>query len=77
MYDLEHEALFRSIREGQPINNGHYMANSTMIAIMGRMSAYSGQTMSWDKCFANEKRLGPKEYVWNDDIPPVTVPIPG
>ena len=26
MYDVEHEELFASIRSGNPINNGHYMA---------------------------------------------------
>ena len=50
MYDLEHVALFNSIREGKPINNGHYMANSTMLAIMGRMCTYTGQTLTWDEC---------------------------
>ena len=41
---IEHEHLFKSIRDGKPINNGHYMANSTMLAIMGRMCTYTGQT---------------------------------
>jgi predicted dehydrogenase len=32
MYEIEHIELFRSIREGRPINDGHFMANSTMKA---------------------------------------------
>ena len=76
MYQLEHEALFRSIRAGTPLNNGHYMCNSTMLAIMGRMSSYTGQTMSWDDCLANTTRLGPTQYVWGD-VPEPPVAIPG
>ena len=77
MYDLEHVALFNSIREGKPINNGHYMANSTMLAVMGRMCTYTGQTLTWDKCFHSNERLGPSEYAWNDNVPAVEVAIPG
>ena len=42
MYQSEHDALFASIREGKPINNGSYMSSSTLLAIMGRMAAYTG-----------------------------------
>ena len=77
MYDLEHVALFNSIRDGKPINNGHYMCNSTMIAIMGRMCTYTGQELTWDECYSNDQRLGPQQYAWNDDVPPGIVAIPG
>src|SRR5262245_18335777 len=42
MYQKEHDELFASIRSGNQINNGLYMCRSTMLAIMGRMSAYTG-----------------------------------
>jgi predicted dehydrogenase len=77
MYDLEHEALFNSIREGRPINDGHFMCNSTMIGIMGRMCTYSGQTLTWDQCLNSQERLGPLEYEWTDNVPPDNVPVPG
>jgi hypothetical protein len=53
------------------------MANSTMLAIMGRMCTYTGQTLSWDKCFNSQERLGPSEYAWNDAVPASNVAIPG
>ncbi len=31
-----------------PINNGEYMTKSTMLAIMGRMAAYTGKTITWE-----------------------------
>jgi myo-inositol 2-dehydrogenase / D-chiro-inositol 1-dehydrogenase len=77
MYDLEHVALFSSIRDGKPINNGHYMCNSTMLAIMGRMCTYTGQTLTWDECLNCPERLGPAAYAWNDDVPPVKAAVPG
>jgi myo-inositol 2-dehydrogenase / D-chiro-inositol 1-dehydrogenase len=77
MYDLEHVALFNSIRDGKPINNGHYMANSTMLAVMGRMCTYTGQTLTWDQCINSREKLGPSEYAWNDNVPAVAVAIPG
>jgi myo-inositol 2-dehydrogenase / D-chiro-inositol 1-dehydrogenase len=77
MYDIEHEAMFASIRDGKPINNGHYMANSTMLGIMGRMCTYTGQALTWDQCFNSQERLGPSEYAWNDNVPAVEVAVPG
>jgi predicted dehydrogenase len=77
MYVLEHQALYNSIRDGAPINNGHYMANSSMIGIMGRMCTYSGQQLTWEQCFNSQDRLGPREYAWTDDVPPTIVAIPG
>ena len=76
MYRNEHVEFFKSIRSGTPINNGHYMCNSTMVGIMGRMAAYSGKNITWDECFNSDERLGPKDYSWTDvAIDPV--PIPG
>jgi predicted dehydrogenase len=77
MYVLEHQALFNSIRDGKPINNGHYMANSTMLGVMGRMCTYTGQELTWDQCFNSSQRLGPSEYAWNDNVPECKVAIPG
>ncbi len=75
MYTAEHEKLFESIRSGSPINDGDYMCNSTMIAIMGRMATYTGKTLTWDECINSEVRLGPETYAWGDmPEPPVAIP---
>ncbi len=62
MYQKEHDELFASIRAGTPINDGTWMANSTMLAIMGRMSAYTGQRITWEQAMASTERLGPATY---------------
>ena len=75
MYDEEHRALFASIRSGSPLNNGVYMATSTMLAIMGRMAAYTGQTLTWDECLNSTENLTPARYDWGAiTVPPVAKP---
>ena len=64
MYQNEHDELFKSIRSGEPINNGEYMCKSTLMAIMGRMSAYTGQTITWEQAWSSELDLTPPAYVW-------------
>ncbi len=76
MYLVEHQHLFKSIRDAEPINNGDYMCNSTMIALMGRMAAYTGKTLTWDECFNSQQRLGPEDYAWTD-VPEPKIAIPG
>ena len=76
MYLVEHEELFKSIRSGTPINNGGYMTNSTLLAIMGRMSTYTGQDVKWEDVISNTEKLGPDKYEWGD-APAETVAIPG
>ncbi len=76
MYDLEHVALFKSIREGKPINNGDYMCKSTLMAIMGREACYSGKTITWEQAMNSQQVLGPSRYAWGP-APEVKTPTPG
>jgi predicted dehydrogenase len=76
MYQVEHDEMFASIRKGKPINNGHYMCNSTMVGLLGRMAAYTGQTVTWEQLEKSTERLGPNEYAWTD-VPVQSVAIPG
>jgi myo-inositol 2-dehydrogenase / D-chiro-inositol 1-dehydrogenase len=48
-YDLEHVALFDGIRTSKPVNSGDYMVRSTTIGIMGQLSCYTGQQVTWDQ----------------------------
>jgi predicted dehydrogenase len=69
MYVAEHEALFASIRHGRPINNGVYMARSTMWAIAGRMATYTGKTITWEQAMNSKEDLSPQRYAWDADPP--------
>lgn len=79
MYQTEHDELFASIRKGEPFNDGTRMAHSTMLAIWGRMAAYTGQTISWEEALNSQEVLGPKvdEYNWKLDWPMKEVALPG
>jgi predicted dehydrogenase len=75
MYQSEHDALFASIRAGEPIANGEYMAHSTLMAIMARMAAYTGQEITWQQALASQEDLTPKSYEWGPlDVAPVAIP---
>ena len=75
MYDSEHVALFKSIRNNEPINNGDYMCKSTMCAIMARTSAYTGKAATWQQMMDSEESFTPKEYAWGARVvDPIVVP---
>lgn len=67
MYQTEHNELFASIRNGKPMNDGEWMANSSMMAILGRDVAYTGQTITWDEAIKSEKTAGPPtdKFAWD------------
>src|SRR5262249_44626523 len=77
MYQTEHDDLFKAIRSGQPINNGEYMARSTLLAIMGRMAAYTGQEITWDMALGSKEVLSPSRYDWDAQPPGALVALPG
>ncbi|MCZ6597943.1 MAG: Gfo/Idh/MocA family oxidoreductase [Planctomycetota bacterium] len=75
MYQNEHDALFEAIRAGEPINNGEYMAHSTLMAMMGRMSAYTGQTIGFEQALNSQEDLTPPAYEWGPmEVAPVARP---
>ena len=75
MYQNEHDALFRAIRADKPINNGDYMCKATMMAIMGRMAAYTGKAVTWDEAMNSQLDLTPPKYEWGDlAVAPVAIP---
>jgi predicted dehydrogenase len=75
-YEEEHRHLIESIRAGRPLNEGQRIAESTLTAIMGRMSAYTGRELSWKWVLNSSKlKLGPEKYEFGDmPVEPVAVP---
>jgi len=53
-YVQEHVDLIRGIFTDKPLNEARQVAESTMVAIMGRMSAYTGQLVRWSDVMKNE-----------------------
>jgi hypothetical protein len=77
LYQQEHDEFFASIRSGKPMNNGEYMAKSTLLAIMGRMAAYTGQEITWEMASHSKEDLSPPRYAWDVSLPAPPVARPG
>jgi predicted dehydrogenase len=77
MYDVEHAEFFASIRSGKLINDGDRMATSTMVGIMGRMAAYTGQEITYEQALASQEKLVPDNLTWESPAPEVHVALPG
>ena len=72
----EHAALISGIRNGNPVNDGKQMAESTLVAIMIRMSAFTGRTLGWKWAMnASKLDLSPPKYEFGDlEVRPVAIP---
>ncbi|MGB3852303.1 MAG: Gfo/Idh/MocA family oxidoreductase [Tunicatimonas sp.] len=77
MYQTEHNELFAAIRNNEPVNDGDIMTQSTILAVMGRMAAYTGQVVTWEDVMKSTETLGPKEYAWDLVYETPPVPMPG
>ena len=75
-YVQEHADLIASIRGGKVLNEGRQIAESTMCAVIGRMSAYTGRAISWEWAMsASQLDLSPKRYEFGPNpVDPVAVP---
>lgn len=74
---LQHMEQLNAIRKGLPLNEAKRIAESSLTAIMARMSAYTGRELSWKWLInASELKLGPEKYELGD-LPDWPVAIPG
>jgi predicted dehydrogenase len=75
-YVQEHTDLIKSIRDGKPLNELEQVANSTMTAIMGRMSTYTGKAITWEQAVNSKEVLMPVSLDWRMSLttPPVAIP---
>ncbi len=58
-YQIEHDDLFKAIREDTPYNEAEYGASSTMTAILGRMATYSGKELTYKEALEHGRELYP------------------
>ena len=76
MYQREHDVLFAAIRSGKPKNDDLNLATSTLLAIMGRHAAYSGQQVTWDQSLNSQVALVPKpvDMKAKHEVPGLAIP---
>lgn len=77
MYQVCHNEFFAALRKGEIINTGEYMANSTMLGILGREAAHTGQRVTWEQLWNAEQKMVPDDLKMSDEFPVAPVPVPG
>jgi len=76
-YVQEHTDLIECIRSAKPVNELKGVAESTLTAIMGRMSSYTGKPVTWDQALNSKLDTFPEGLTWNTPIKVDPVPTPG
>lgn len=76
MYQVEHDELFASIRASKPVNDGEWMTRSNLLALAGRMAAYSGQTITFNQALDSTEILFPENITWDTKYD-LSIAIPG
>jgi predicted dehydrogenase len=77
MYQTEHDELFAAIRSGKHINDGDYLCSSTLLAIMARQAAYTGQDVTWEQALNLQDELNPQPWDMDADREIRPMPVPG
>jgi predicted dehydrogenase len=75
--DQEHVDFVNSIRNNLGFNELENTAISSMVAIMGRVSAYTGKETTWEEMMNSDLKLGPKVFAFGPVDIPKTVPVAG
>jgi len=77
-YVQEHVALLNSITNAGPyINDGVECAHSTLTAIMGRMSAFTGQEVTWEDAMKSDLSIVPADLSFDKEYPIGPLAVPG
>jgi myo-inositol 2-dehydrogenase / D-chiro-inositol 1-dehydrogenase len=76
-YVQEHIDLVTAIRTGKTFNELENTAISTMVAIMGRLSAYTGKETTYEEMMNSDLKLGPKVFTFGPVDVPKEVPVAG
>lgn len=78
-YVQEHINLVTCIRQNIPFNEAEQTAISNMVAIMGRVSAYTGKEVTYEEMMNSDMKIGPDTYIMGDIgfIQNAKIPVPG
>jgi predicted dehydrogenase len=77
-YVSEHKVLLAGVTgSGAYVNEGERIAHSTLMAIMGRMSAYTGKSITWKQALESKLDLRPGADLALGSMPAGEVAVPG
>jgi len=77
MYVEEHKELYASVRSGAAHNDGEWMCQSTLAAIMGRMAAATGAEVTWEHMLKSQDNIWPENLRMDMDLPVAPMASPG
>ncbi len=75
MYQTQHDELMAAISDGKLVNDGDFMVNSTLLAIWGKLAAYTGKRLTYEQIMASTEELGPHSEGYNWSMSPDVTPI--
>ena len=77
-YVLEHVDAINKIRNGESLDEAEACAVSSLVGIMGRESAYSGKTITWEEISQADMNLLPEKLEMGPmDMSKYSVKVPG
>jgi predicted dehydrogenase len=77
-YVLEFVDMITAIRENKPFNEAEATANSSLLAVLGRESAYTGKRVTWEDLKKMNMDLLPQDpKLEKQDMSKFVVPVPG
>ncbi|MDR2474103.1 MAG: Gfo/Idh/MocA family oxidoreductase [Tannerella sp.] len=75
---LEHVNLINHIRHSKPISHAELTAVSSLTAIMGRISAYTGKDVTWQQMMQSDLNIVPNDLTLrNVDMKQYAFAVPG
>jgi len=76
-YVQEHADLIEAIRKGEQLNELKTVAESTLTAIMGRLSAYTGKMVTYKMALESKLSTMPEKLDWDAELEVPAVAVPG
>ncbi len=73
-HQQEQTEFFASLRAGEPLHCGDYMTRSTLVAVMGQLTCYSGKQITWEEANRSDYFLPPAVEACTWDMDPPTEP---
>lgn len=79
MYQTQHDELMQAVRENKTLNDGDHMVNSTLLAIWGKVAAYTGKRITLEQIMNSQEVLGPDSEQYSKDMggDPAEIAKPG
>jgi len=76
-YIQEHREFLKSVRDGKPMHGGKVLADSTMVTVLGQLSAYTGKRLTWKEAMDSKFAFPPKGEITMKTEPPVKPGVDG